>query len=85
MTLAILNLSVKMPDIRDWLIVSVIHLDISSFINFNSSEEIPLSRDRHVIVIVVAGIYEFPLVGYLTMARCVQIQSPGHQFYGLRS
>ena len=40
-TFAILRLFGKIPEVNDWLIMVVIHLDTSAVINFKSSEEIP--------------------------------------------
>ena len=41
MTFAILRLFGKIPEVNDWLIMVVIHLDTSAVINFKNSEEIP--------------------------------------------
>ena len=40
-TFAILRLFGKIPEVNDWLIMVVIHLDTSAVINFKNSEEIP--------------------------------------------
>ena len=40
-TFAILRLFGKIPEVNDWLIMVVIHLDTSAVINFKNSEEMP--------------------------------------------
>ena len=40
-TFAILRLFGKIPEVNNWLIMVVIHLDTSAVINFKNSEEIP--------------------------------------------
>ena len=40
-TFAILRLFGKIPEVNDWLIMVMIHLDKSAVINFKNSEEIP--------------------------------------------
>ena len=40
-TFAILRLFGKIPEVNDWLIMIVIHLETSAVINFKNSEEIP--------------------------------------------
>ena len=40
-TFSILRLFGKIPEVNDWLIMVMIHLDKSAVINFKNSEEIP--------------------------------------------